>query len=128
MAFLLVAYFFQDLLHKVWHWQAYSFWWKSLPFIHAAANPGKYLITISEAFIVFGLLFQKSRRITSQFALSGLIVIILYVIIASVSSHRIFLPYYLLGVHALWYYVLLTDLLLAWLMLVFIKLCPNFHS
>ncbi len=128
LAFLLVTYFFQDLLYKIWHWHAYNLWWRSLPFIHSATDPGKYLITISEVFVTFGLLFQRFRLITSRLALYGLLVIILYIILACVLSHRIFFPYYLLGLHARWYYVLLTDVVLAWLILLLIRSQPSSFS
>jgi hypothetical protein len=128
LAFLLVAYFFQDLLYKVWHWHAYNLWWRSLPFIHAASDPGKYVITISEAFVTFGLLFHKVRKIAASVALFGLIAIIIYVIAACVLSHHIFLPYYRLGLNARWYHVLLVNLLLAWLILLLIRLQPSSFS
>jgi hypothetical protein len=122
LALLLVVYFFQDLLHKISHWRAYGAWFGTLPYVHRLAAPGKYLVTSSEVVVSFGLLFQKSRRMACYLALYGLMTIIVYVILARILSHRFFFPYYLLGIEAQWFHVLLADSLLAWLVLVLIQL------
>ena len=85
-------------------------------------------ITISEAFVTFGLLFQKVRRIASWLAFFGLMTIIIYVIAACVLSHHIFLPYYRLGLNVRWYHLLLIDVVLAWLILLFIKIQASSFS
>jgi uncharacterized membrane protein len=115
LVLVIVLYFFQDGLYKIWNWQAYGNWLRNAPYLHSLAGICKYLATVAELEISFGLLFGVIRRAVLYGALISLVATMILVLTSCILSKHLIFPFHPLWKHATWFDILLIDLLLCWI-------------